>query len=37
MTSEEWKALQVLAENRSFVIRQADNGSCAVVWGKRTT
>ena len=30
MTSEEWKALQGLAGDRSFVIRQADNGSCVL-------
>ena len=33
MTSEEWKALQALAGDRSSAIRQADKGSCAVVWG----
>lgn len=32
MTSEEWKALRDLADDRSIVIKKADKGSCVVVW-----
>ena len=34
MTSEEWQALRGLADDRSIVIKQADKGSCVVVWGR---
>ena len=32
MSSEEWKALRGLADDRSIVIKKADKGSCVVVW-----
>ena len=32
MSSEEWKALKGLADDRSIVIKKADKGSCVVVW-----
>ena len=32
MSKEEWKALRGLADDRSIVIKQADKGSCVVVW-----
>ena len=32
MTKEEWDALKRLADDRSIVIKKADNGSCVVVW-----
>ena len=32
MTSEEWKVMQSLADDRNIVIKKADKGSCEVVW-----
>ena len=32
MSKEEWEALRGLADDRSIVIKQADKGSCVVVW-----
>ena len=32
ITKEEWEALRGLADDRSIVIKQADKGSCVVVW-----
>ena len=32
MSKEEWEALTGLADDRSIVIKQADKGSCVVVW-----
>ena len=32
MSKEEWEALRRLADDRSIVIKQADKGSCVVVW-----
>ena len=29
---EEWKSLKVLAEDKSIVIKSADNGQCVVIW-----
>ena len=32
MCKEEWEALRGLADDRSIVIKEADKGSCVVVW-----
>ena len=32
MSKKEWKALGVLADNRSIFIKQAKKGSCVVAW-----
>ena len=32
MSKEEWEALRGLADDKSIVIKQADKGSCVVVW-----
>ena len=32
MTKEEWDALRGLGDDRSIVIKKADNRSCVVVW-----
>ena len=32
MPKEEWEALRGVADDRSIVIKQADKGSCVVVW-----
>ena len=32
MSKEAWEALRGLADDRSIVIKEADKGSCAVVW-----
>ena len=34
LTKEEWLAVRSLAEDRSFVIKKADKGSCVVVWDR---
>ena len=33
-SSEEWKAMRSLADDRSIVIKKADKGSCVVVWDR---
>ena len=32
LTKDEWQALKNLKEDRSTIIKQADKGSCVVVW-----
>ena len=34
MSKEEWEALRGLADDGSIVIKQADKGTCVVVWCK---
>ena len=34
LTKEEWQAFRSLADDRSIVIKKADNGSCVVVWDR---
>ena len=31
LSTEEWKAMQTLADNRTIVIKKTDRGSCVVV------
>ena len=33
-TSEEWKALRSLADDKQIVIKKADKGSCVVIWDR---
>ena len=33
-TSEEWKAMRSLADDKQIVIKKADKGSCVVVWDR---
>ena len=32
LSQEEWRAIRILADDRSIVIKKADKGSCIVVW-----
>ena len=34
LTSEEWRAIRSLADDRNIVIKKADKGSAVVVWGR---
>ena len=34
LTSEEWRAIRSLADDRNIVIKKADKGSAVVVWDK---
>ena len=34
LTKEEWNAMRNLAEDRSIIIKPADNGSCVVIWDR---
>ena len=34
LSSDEWKAIRSLADDRNIVIKRADKGSAVVVWGK---
>ena len=32
LSQEQWRAIRILADDRSIVIKKADKGSCIVVW-----
>ena len=34
LSQEQWRAIRILADDRSIVIKKADKGSCIVVWDR---